>query len=147
MLPMLVPCTAPTTAIFIAPLFFGTAHLHHLFEQQLLSKDYTRATFLASGVQFLYTTVFGVFAAFIFLRTGHVIAPVLCHSFCNSQGLPDISSALRHPQPTAVLFSYLMGLLMFLLLLFPSTDPFFYGIIPAYSLASPSRSLCQIKLN
>ncbi|TNM84730.1 hypothetical protein fugu_008908 [Takifugu bimaculatus] len=24
MLPMLVPCTAPTTAIFIAPLFFGT---------------------------------------------------------------------------------------------------------------------------
>ncbi|TWW74511.1 EH domain-binding protein 1-like protein 1 [Takifugu flavidus] len=119
MLPMLVPCTAPTTAIFIAPLFFGTG----------------------LWVQFLYTTVFGVFAAFIFLRTGHVIAPVLCHSFCNSQGLPDISSALRHPQPTAVLFSYLMGLLMFLLLLFPSTDPFFYGTIPAYSLASPSRSL------
>lgn len=30
-------------------LYVILAHLHHLFEQQVLSKDYTRATFLASG--------------------------------------------------------------------------------------------------
>ncbi|XP_044077863.1 CAAX prenyl protease 2-like isoform X2 [Siniperca chuatsi] len=118
MLPMLVPCTGPTTAIFMAPLLFGV------------------------GMQFLYTTVFGAFTAFIFMRTGHVVGPVLCHSFCNSKGLPDISSALQHPQRSALLFSYLMGLLLFLVLLFPLTDPVFYGAIPICSLAPSPASVC-----
>lgn len=81
------------------------------------------------------------------LSAGHVVGPVLSHSFCNSQGLPDISSALQHPQRSALLFSYVMGLLLFLVLLFPLTDPFFYGAIPVCSLAPPPESVCQIKWN
>nr|XP_046267464.1 CAAX prenyl protease 2-like [Scatophagus argus] len=145
MLPMLVPCTGPTAAIFMAPLFFGVAHFHHIIEQRHLHKHSMRVILLVSGMQFLYTTVFGAFTAFIFMRTGHVMGPVLCHSFCNSQGLPDISSALQHPQRSALLFCYLMGLLLFLVLLFPLTDPFFYGAIPVCSLAPPPQSVCQIK--
>uniref|UniRef100_UPI0037E80AA6 CAAX prenyl protease 2-like n=1 Tax=Semicossyphus pulcher TaxID=241346 RepID=UPI0037E80AA6 len=144
MLPMLVPCTGPTAAIFTAPLFFGVAHFHHVIEQRRLHKDSMRVILLVSGMQFLYTTVFGAFTAFIFMRTGHVVGPVLCHSFCNSQGLPDISSALQHPQRSALLLSYVMGLLLFLVLLFPLTDPFFYGAIPVCSLAPPPSSVCQI---
>ncbi|AWO99891.1 putative endosialin isoform 2 [Scophthalmus maximus] len=106
MLPMLVPCAGPTGAIFTAPLFFGVGHLHHIIEQRRLHKDSMRV---------------------ILLVAGHVAGPVLCHSFCNSQGLPDFSSALQHPQRSALLFSYLMGALMFLVLLFPLTDPFLYG--------------------
>ncbi|XP_045896498.1 CAAX prenyl protease 2-like [Micropterus dolomieu] len=142
MLPMLVPCTGPTAAIFMAPLFFGVAHFHHMIEQRRLSKDNLSVIFLVSGMQFLYTTVFGAFTAFIFMRTGHVVGPVLCHSFCNSQGLPDISSTLQHPQRPALLFSYLTGMLLFLVLLFPLTDQFFYGAIPVCSLAPPPASVC-----
>ncbi|XP_049896616.1 CAAX prenyl protease 2-like isoform X2 [Epinephelus moara] len=142
MLPMLVPCTGPTAAIFTAPLFFGVAHFHHIIEQRRLRKDSMSAILMVSGMQFLYTTVFGAFTAFIFMRTGHVVGPVLCHSFCNSQGLPDISSALQHPQQSALLFSYLMGVLLFLVLLFPLTDTFFYGAIPVCSLVAPPASAC-----
>uniref|UniRef100_A0A8C2X109 CAAX prenyl protease 2 n=1 Tax=Cyclopterus lumpus TaxID=8103 RepID=A0A8C2X109_CYCLU len=122
MLPMLVPCTGPTAAIFMAPLFFGVAHLHHIMEQRRLNQD---------SLVNLST-----------LSEGHVVGPVLCHSFCNSQGLPDIRSALRHPQRSALLFSYLTGLLVFLVLLFTLTDPFFYGAIPVCSLAAPAASAC-----
>nr|XP_040036760.1 CAAX prenyl protease 2-like [Gasterosteus aculeatus aculeatus] len=142
MLPMLVPCMGPTAAIFMAPLFFGVAHFHHIIEQRRLHEDSMSGIFLVSGVQFLYTTVFGAFTSFVFMRTGHVVGPVLCHSFCNSQGLPDISSALQHPQRCALLFSYLMGLLLFLVLLFRVTDPLFYGEIPVYRLAGPAASAC-----
>ncbi|XP_028277923.1 CAAX prenyl protease 2-like [Parambassis ranga] len=142
MLPMLVPCTGPTAAAFTAPLFFGVAHFHHIIEQRRLGSDSMKVILLVTGVQFLYTTVFGAFTAFIFMRTGHIVGPVLCHSFCNSQGLPDISSALKHPQRSAVLFSYLMGVLLFLVLLFPLTDPFFYGAIPICSLAPASVPVC-----
>ncbi|XP_027887402.1 CAAX prenyl protease 2-like [Xiphophorus couchianus] len=142
MLPMLVPCTGATAVIFIAPLFFGVAHLHHIIEQLQLGKDNVRAIFLGAGIQFLYTTVFGVFAAFIFLRTGHIVGPVLCHSFCNSQGLPDIGSALSSPQRSAVLICYLTGVLLFLVMLFPFTDPFLYGARPVCSLAASQALEC-----
>ncbi|CAI5643125.1 unnamed protein product [Oreochromis niloticus] len=142
MLPMLVPCTGPTGAIVTAPLFFGVAHFHHVIEERRLGKESMSVILLVAGMQFLYTTVFGAFTAFIFIRTGHVVGPVLCHSFCNSQGLPDISSALQHPQSSALLFLYLLGGLLFLVLLFPLTDQYFYGPIPICSLAPPPASLC-----
>ncbi|XP_047235526.1 CAAX prenyl protease 2-like isoform X1 [Girardinichthys multiradiatus] len=142
MLPMLVPCTGTTAVIFIAPLFFGVAHFHHIIEELHLGQGSVSDIFLGAGLQFLYTTVFGVFAAFIFLRTGHIVGPILCHSFCNSQGLPDIGSALNHPQRSAVLISYLTGVLLFLVLLFPLTDPFLYGARPACSLAACQALEC-----
>ncbi|CAN9501486.1 unnamed protein product [Ophioblennius macclurei] len=142
MLPMLVPCTGPTAAVFTAPLLFGVAHLHHIIEQKRLGKDSMHVILLVSGMQFLYTSVFGAFASFIFMRTGHVAAPVLCHAFCNSQGLPDISAAQQHPQRSLLLSLYLLGGLMFLVLLFPLTDSFFYGASPISGLAPPPASVC-----
>ncbi|XP_077313399.1 CAAX prenyl protease 2 isoform X3 [Lithobates pipiens] len=102
MLPMLVPCTSPGTAIFTCPLFFGI---------------------------------------------GHIIGPVLCHSFCNYIGFPAIFTALDHPQRITILIFYILGVVLFFLLLNPMTDPALYGDIPiCYLLERESvdhRSLCS----
>lgn len=43
-----------------------------------------------SLLQFAYTTLFGWYATFVFLRTGSVVAVVLAHAFCNWCGLPRL---------------------------------------------------------
>lgn len=118
--------------------------------------------------QFSYTAVFGAYTAFIFIRTGenphrcthfsqllrchhlnlnavpgHLIGPVLCHSFCNYMGFPAISTAMEHPHRLTILSSYLLGVVLFLLLLFPFTDPSFYAAVTPVCSLSPSPSpLC-----
>ncbi|XP_034955333.1 CAAX prenyl protease 2 isoform X2 [Zootoca vivipara] len=125
MLPMLVPCTGLGPAVFTCPLFFGVVF------------------------QFSYTAVFGTYTAFIFIRTGHLIGPVLCHSFCNYVGFPAVGAALDHPQRCLVVFFYLLGVILFLLLLHPMTDPAFFGHLPICSLSrltSHTSSLSSFSL-
>ncbi|XP_034463374.1 CAAX prenyl protease 2-like [Hippoglossus hippoglossus] len=157
MLPMLVPCAGPTGAIFTAPLFFGVAHFHHVIEQRRRHKESMSVILLVAGMQFLYTTVFGAFSAFLFMRTGetwseqhvslllrentpHFISRLFLK--VTLWVLPDIGSALQHPQRSALLFSYLTGVLLFVVLLFLLTDPFFYGTIPVCRLAPAPESAC-----
>lgn len=144
MLPMLVPCAGPLTAIFTCPLFFGVAHFHHVIELLRFRQGTLSGIFLSAVFQFSYTAVFGAYTAFIFIRTGHLVGPVLCHSFCNYMGFPAISTALEHPQRLSVLSSYLLGVLLFLLCLFPFTDPTYYGLpTPVCTLASAPSTLCR----
>ncbi|CAB1419718.1 unnamed protein product [Pleuronectes platessa] len=143
MLPMLVPCAGPSVAIFTCPLFFGVAHFHHVIELLRFRQGTLSGIFLSAGFQFSYTAVFGAYTAFIFIRTGHLIGPVLCHSFCNYMGFPAVSTALEHPQRIIVLSSYLLGVLLFFFFLFPFTDPFYYGLpTPVCTLTSYTSSLC-----
>lgn len=75
--------------------------------------------------------------------SGHLVGPVLCHSFCNHMGFPALSTALEHPHRLTILSCYLLGVLLFLLLLFPLTDPLYYGLpTPVCTLASVPSSLC-----
>ena len=39
-------------------------------------------------VQFTYTTLFGWFEAYVFVRTGSLLAVIAAHSFCNWLGVP-----------------------------------------------------------
>lgn len=143
MLPMLVPCTSPSAAIFTCPLFFGVAHFHHVIELLRFRQGTLSGIFLSAVFQFSYTAVFGAYTAFIFIRTGHLVGPVLCHSFCNYMGFPAISTAMEHPHRITVLSSYLLGVLLFLLFLFPFTDPSYYGLpTPVCTLTSSPSSLC-----
>ncbi|XP_060951758.1 CAAX prenyl protease 2 [Limanda limanda] len=143
MLPMLVPCAGPSVAIFTCPLFFGVAHFHHVIELLRFRQGTLSGIFLSAGFQFSYTAVFGAYTAFIFIRTGHLIGPVLCHSFCNYMGFPAVSTALEHPQRIIVLSSYLLGVLLFFFFLFPFTNPFYYGLpTPVCTLTSYPSSLC-----
>jgi len=78
------------------------AHLHHIRDvyrkSRLLGKreSFLRDAIMKTCFQFLYTTVFGWLCAFIFLRTGHAIAPIICHSFCNIMGFPAFDRISEH---------------------------------------------------
>ncbi|XP_011797793.1 CAAX prenyl protease 2 isoform X3 [Macaca fascicularis] len=109
MLPMLAPCMGLGPAVFTCPLFFGVAHFHHIIEQ----------------LRFRQSSVGN-----IFLSAGHLIGPVLCHSFCNYMGFPAVCAALEHPQRRPLLAGYALGVGLFLLLLQPLTDPKLYGSLP-----------------
>ncbi|XP_039091298.1 CAAX prenyl protease 2 isoform X1 [Hyaena hyaena] len=130
MLPMLAPCTGLGPAVFTCPLFFGVAHFHHIFEQLRFRQSSVGSIFLSAAFQFSYTAVFGAYTAFLFIRTGHLIGPVLCHSFCNYMGFPAVCAALEHPQRRPLLAGYALGVGLFLLLLQPLTDPRLYGSLP-----------------
>jgi len=85
-----------TRIVFITPLYFGIAHVHHFYEFVLSHPESPiAAALLRSLVQFTYTSLFGFFAAFVFLRTGSLYAAIAAHSFCNWAGLPRFWGRLR----------------------------------------------------
>ena len=52
-----------------------------------------------SVFQFAYTTLFGAYCSFLFIRTGSLFPPLVAHSFCNVMGLPQITAEMkRWPQ-------------------------------------------------
>ena len=77
--------------ILLTPLYFGIAHIHHFYEFTLTNQRTPLGPALAITLfQFSYTVIFGWYASFVFLRTGSLLAVVLCHSFCNWMGLPRV---------------------------------------------------------
>ncbi|MCJ1227057.1 hypothetical protein MMC12_003712 [Toensbergia leucococca] len=99
---------SPIRIIFLTPLYFGIAHIHHFYEYTLTHPHTPLVpALLRSLIQFAYTTVFGWYATFVFLRTGSLPAVVLAHSFCNWCGLPRLwgrveAGALIGPPEVAV---------------------------------------------
>ena len=82
---------SPGHIVFIAPLYFGVAHVHHFYEFRISHPDTSIiAAILRSLFQFAYTTMFGWYATFVYLRTGSLLAVILAHSFCNWCGLPRL---------------------------------------------------------
>jgi prenyl protein peptidase len=77
--------------VFLTPLYFGIAHVHHLYEFHITHPEVPKlmAT-LRSLFQFTYTSLFGFFATFLYLRTGNVYICILAHTFCNWMGLPRV---------------------------------------------------------
>lgn len=83
--------TSPTYIVFLTPLYFGIAHIHHFYEYKLTHPHTPLLPALFRSLfQFTYTTIFGWYAAFVFLRTGSLLAVILAHSFCNWCGLPRL---------------------------------------------------------
>lgn len=77
--------------VFLTPLYFGIAHLHHLYEFRLTNpRTPLLIAIVRSLFQFTYTSLFGFFAAFVFIRTGNLYSVILAHSFCNWMGLPRL---------------------------------------------------------
>jgi prenyl protein peptidase len=75
--------------VFLTPLYFGIAHLHHLYEFRITHGEVPLfVAVLRSLFQFAYTSLFGFFATFVYLRTGNVYTCILAHTFCNWMGLP-----------------------------------------------------------
>lgn len=90
---------SPTRIVFVTPLVFGVAHIHHFVE---FVQSHTPAgrtlpplNVLIMGIvrslfQFTYTSLFGFFTVFVYLRTGNVFASIIAHMFCNYMGLPRV---------------------------------------------------------
>jgi len=70
-------------------LWFGIAHVHHFYEKVVSGIPFTTAI-LSTVVQFVYTSIFGIIAALLFLRTNNLLACIASHIVCNYMGLPDI---------------------------------------------------------
>ncbi|KAI9090744.1 hypothetical protein K1719_028597 [Acacia pycnantha] len=113
------------SVILLCPIFFSLAHLNHFME--IYSKqnyNIVKASQII-GLQLGYTVIFGSYASFLFIRTGHIIPPVVAHMYCNFMGLP----ALFSPRSGLVSVAAVMGLLAFFYLLFPATSPDLYNDI------------------
>ncbi len=80
---------SPSKVVFLTPLYFGIAHVHHFYEFTL-THPHTPLTgaLLRSVFKFGYTTIFGWLATFIYVRTGSIYSCILIHALCNWIGLP-----------------------------------------------------------
>ena len=86
---LLLSNTSNKTIVFLTPIIFGLAHVHHFYEFRITHPHTPVVGALGRSLfQFTYTTLFGSYATFIYLRTGSLLAVVLAHAFCNWQGVP-----------------------------------------------------------
>jgi len=84
---------------------------------------------LAVGLlQLGYTFLFGVYAGFLFLRCRSLIPVGLVHSFCNVMGFPSFGSSAPTRYRFVIWASYLAGMVLFFLLLYPLTSPQWTGV-------------------
>ncbi|XP_017776824.1 PREDICTED: CAAX prenyl protease 2 isoform X2 [Nicrophorus vespilloides] len=127
MLPVLLQCFSPIKAVFICPIFFGAAHFHHLLEK-LKNNVPVKFAVIESCVQFIYTTIFGVYSAYLFYRTGHFISIFIAHSFCNHMGVPDFEEFMRYKGTEKYVIGslFVIGLVSWCFLLNPLTEPKWY---------------------
>ena len=99
---------SPTETVWIGPLFFGVAHLHHFYEQyrqiptEQRSRNVVYQLFLGLLVQLAYTTLFGAYVSHVFVRTASLSSVTLAHVICNYMGLPEIGFV----NPTSTLYCY-----------------------------------------
>lgn len=86
---MLASQTTLRKTIFLSPLIFGLAHIHHFYEFRITHRGVpVVAAILRSVFQLAYTSLFGAYATFLYLRTGSLLAIFVVHAFCNCMGLP-----------------------------------------------------------
>lgn len=99
---MLLARTSLARTILVSPLVFGLAHAHHLYEFRVAHPAVPWSAALArAALQLAYTTLFGAYATFVFLRAGSLLAAVAVHVLCNCMGLPRVWGAVVPVVPAA----------------------------------------------
>ncbi|GHJ90331.1 hypothetical protein NliqN6_6733 [Naganishia liquefaciens] len=104
--------------VFLSPLWFGLAHLHHAYDTYVKAGKTLHAAlqaFVTSLFQFTYTTLFGWFAAHLFVKTGSIWPPMLAHVFCNMMGFPNPGYAMQQfPEKSGrIALTYVAGIVAF----------------------------------
>lgn len=126
MLPLLVANLDYKYCIFITPLFFGLAHLHHMLESYKVNNMPLKHLIMQHLFQFAYTYIFGVYSSYLFIRTGNFFASFVSHAFCNVMGFPNIGELMHdfdRRTRNLLVFMYVLGLVLFIVLLLPLTTP------------------------
>jgi len=80
---------------WITPTFFGMAHIHHAFMKLRQPGSRVKMVVFGTIFQFIYTTLFGAFVTFSYIKTASLPGVVVVHSFCNWMGFPDFGDLLR----------------------------------------------------
>ncbi|CAA7266053.1 unnamed protein product [Cyclocybe aegerita] len=101
--------------VFLTPLTFGLAHVHHAWDtynRYGRTGPAAKRAIISSLFQLAYTSLFGFHVAYIFLRTGSLLPSISGHVFCNLMGLPEIAYELRrYPKRRKVIITmYLLGI-------------------------------------
>ncbi|CAH1162927.1 unnamed protein product [Phaedon cochleariae] len=125
MLPVLLQSFTPTATVLSSPLFFGVAHFHHMWERiHHMGMSFDSALKI-SCFQFTYTTMFGMYSAYLFYRTGHFVSIFIVHAFCNHMGFPDIAEICTYkPRKRITIVSlFVLGFVSWCFLLVPLTEP------------------------
>ncbi len=107
MVPLLLPHLGHGWTVLLCPLFFGLAHIHHMFEHVKAGSVSLPQALLNVLIQTTYTSLFGMFSAHLFLQTGHVTSAIVAHAFCNVLGLPEVHALPHHK------YKWLIGALYF----------------------------------
>lgn len=91
--------TTFNSVIFLSPLFFGVAHVHHGFEMYSIGLYSTLNILFSVLFQTVYTTAFGIFTNYVFVRTGgNLWCCIFLHAMANYLGFPggsELSSQLH----------------------------------------------------
>ena len=72
-----------------SPFYFGIAHLHHAYNMIYKEKQPWKRSLLICFIQFLYTSLFGSYVAYVFCQTSNIYGIIIQHSFCNYMSLPQ----------------------------------------------------------
>ncbi|SJX66511.1 related to CAAX prenyl protease 2 [Sporisorium reilianum f. sp. reilianum] len=118
--------------IWATPAFFAIAHAHHAYNAFLAGGRTSSAAVRAgvsAAVQLGYTSVFGWYANFLFLRSGSVVPPAVAHVVCNVMGLPNpVDGGDRHKKRRiAIWTAHAAGIALFARFLFPLTSSAVWG--------------------
>lgn len=101
--------------IFLLPFMFGVSHLNKAFLEKSLSTIKLK-DFMPYVGMLIYTTLFGWWEAFVWLRTHSFFTCAFIHAFCNYMQFPDFKEALEWSNPIQRIFlylGYLIGLIFF----------------------------------
>jgi prenyl protein peptidase len=115
MCPLLASGYSIGTSNLLSAVIFGLSHFYHWFEGQRRRGDCVISLFQVS-----FSTILGLYAAYIFTATGSLYACVTVHGFCNFMGFPDLGF-MNNTHPAyrfrrSVVITYLMGIGGFLVL-------------------------------
>lgn len=113
-----------TKMIFLSPLVFGAAHIHHAFEtyhRYGCTATAAKRAIISTVIQFTYTSIFGFYCCYLFLRSGSLLPPIAAHMFCNIMGIPQPSYeiSLMPNRKLSISAAYLFGIIGFVCMLKP----------------------------
>jgi len=93
----LKPYWSPFVTCIWSGLLFGAAHSHHYLASKwnFPGSHGINITPALALLQMTYTSIFGTYAASLYLKTQCIATPVLLHTICNLIGLPDFATILE----------------------------------------------------
>ena len=132
MIPLLINNLGLKLTIFLTPLTFSLAHIHHIIESICNNeRNNLKIIILEHLFQLFYTYLFGLYSSFLFARCANLLPCFACHAFCNYMGFPNVGEVFYNKELSKfkrnfIIIAYFAGLISFVLLIGPLTEPNIY---------------------